>query len=67
MFNGERTIVAGGRGELKTESCSIRNGIINCIEQAPSLYYYGAYPEMFLVDDAFYKDIWVYRTIPLLK
>ena len=62
IFNGERIIVAGGCGlndcELKTESCSVEeNGVVNCIEQAPTLDYYVDYPEMYLVDDAFCKDI----------
>ena len=58
IFNGERIIVAGGNGNYKTESCSVEeNGVVNCIEQAPTLYDYAFYPEMYLVDDAFCKDI----------
>ena len=58
IYNGERIIVAGGAGNKKTESCSVdENGIVNCIEQAPTLDDYWAYPEMYLVDDAFCKDI----------
>ena len=58
IYNGERIIVAGGHGNYKTESCSIEeNGVVNCIEQAPTLFYYWRYPEMYLVDDAFCKDI----------
>ena len=58
IFNGEWIIVAGGRGEQKTESCSVnQNGIVNCIEQAPTIKGYDTYPEMFLIDDEFCKDI----------
>ena len=58
IYNGERIIVAGGYGSYKTESCSVEeNGIVNCIEQAPTLYDYDLYPEMYLVDGAFCKDI----------
>ena len=58
IFNGERVIVAGGNGNYKTESCSVdENGIVNCTVQAPTLSYYSFYPEMYLVDDAFCKDI----------
>ena len=58
IYNGERIIVAGGNGNYKTESCSVdENGVVNCIEQAPTLYDYAFYPEMYLVDDAFCKDI----------
>ena len=58
IYNGERIIVAGGIGNYKTESCSVEeNGVVNCIEQAPTLDYYNDYPEMYLVDDAFCKDI----------
>ena len=58
IYNNERIIVAGGRGNYKTESCSVdENGIVNCIEQAPALDNYAYYPEMYLVDDAFCKDI----------
>ena len=57
IYNGERIIVAGGYGSYKTESCSVdENGVVNCIEQAPTLDNYRYYPEMFLVDDAFCKD-----------
>ena len=58
IYNGERIIVAGGVGNYKTESCSVdENGVVNCIEQAPTLSNYAYYPEMYLVDDAFCKDI----------
>ena len=58
IYNGERIIVAGGGGKYKTESCSVNeNGVVNCIEQAPILDYYYDYPEMYMVDDAFCKDI----------
>ena len=57
IYNGERIIVAGGYGNYKTESCSVNeNGVVNCIEQAPTLNKYADYPEMYLVDDAFCKD-----------
>ena len=61
IFNNELIIVAGGYGnnaKKKTESCSANeNGVVNCIEQAPTLDRYYEYPEMYLVDDAFCKDI----------
>ena len=58
IFNGERIIVAGGYDYYKTESCSVdENGVVNCTEQAPTLDEYAYYPEMYLVDDAFCKDI----------
>ena len=58
IYNGERIIVAGGEVSYKTESCSVNeNGVVNCIEQAPILDYYADYPEMYLIDDAFCKDI----------
>ena len=47
----------GGKRKKKTDSCSVQNGIVNCIEQAPELYDYAYYPEMFLVDDEFCEDI----------
>ena len=58
IYNRERIIVAGGSGEKKTESCSVEeDGVVNCTVQAPTLYKYALYPEMYLVDDAFCKDI----------
>ena len=58
IYNGERIIVAGGYGEKKTESCSVdENGVVNCTVQAPILYGHVQYPEMYLVDDAFCKNV----------
>ena len=58
IFNGEVMIIAGGGGGLhKTESCSIQNGVVNCIEHAPALNFYAYYPEMLLVDEAFCKNV----------
>ena len=49
-------IVAGGLGNYKTESCSVEDGVVNCIEQAPELDDYYGYPEMYLVEDDFCKN-----------
>ena len=58
IINGERMIVAGGWSDKITESCAVNeNGVINCTEQAPTLDNYYQYPEMYLVDHAFCKDI----------
>ena len=58
IFNNEEIIVAGGNGHYKTESCSVKeNGIVSCTAQAPTLKFYYEYPEMYLVDDNFCKDI----------
>ena len=57
IFNGDVFIVAGGEVEFKTEACSINYGEVNCVAQAPTLWRFQYYPEMFLVDENFCKDI----------
>ena len=60
IFNGKVMIVAGGHGDFKRESCSIQNeefNTISCAAEATKLYYYSYYPEMYLVDDAFCKNV----------
>ena len=57
IFNGEKLIVAGGRLNIKNEACKIDNGLVTCIEQAPNLYHYWVYPEMYLVADSYCKNI----------
>ena len=57
IFNVDIVIVAGGYGIKKTESCSIVNGSVFCVEQAPTLDDYVYYPEMYLVVDSFCKKL----------
>lgn len=65
IFTGEKMIIAGGQNDsgrsrqyiLKSESCEVVNGLVTCIEQAPTLDNYYLYPEMYLVPDTFCKDI----------
>lgn len=57
IFNGDVFIIAGGDAKYQTEACSIENGEIFCMAQAPVLDRYYVYPEMYLVDDVFCKDI----------
>lgn len=57
IYNGEKLIVAGGERYFKSESCDVVNGLVTCTEQEPTLYYYWAYPEMFLVPATFCKNI----------
>lgn len=57
IFNGDVIIIAGGNGNMTTESCSIVNGAVTCVEQAPTLDYYVWYPEMYLVSDAYCHEL----------
>ena len=55
VFDGSDIIVVGGSVERKTEKCSLSDGQVTCVEQAPSLsdYYH---PELFLIEEGFCKD-----------
>ena len=50
-------IIAGGWGTKTTERCSLSNGSITCLEQAPTLVNYGYYTEVFLVPEMFCKEL----------
>ena len=61
IFDGEYLIVVGGskRGSdpLKTEKCEFGDDGITCTEQSPLLYRYNYYPELFLVEKDFCKNL----------
>ena len=56
VFDGSDIIVVGGSTEHKTEKCSLSDGQVTCVEQAPSLTDYAYYPELFLIEEGFCKD-----------
>ena len=59
IFDGSYALVVGGYGGrdvyLPTVKCDISSSSINCIEQAPLLYGYYNYPELFIVPPNFCK------------
>ena len=65
IFVGSSFLVIGGDGDSgdDSEKCSFEPGLVDsavqlrCVNQAPNLYKYYNYPELFLVDDDFGKDI----------
>ena len=61
IFNGSNIIVVGGYAgsgvSLQTEKCTIAEGKVSCVEQDPSLYNYSHYPELFLVEVGYCKEL----------
>ena len=59
IFDGTDLIVVGGDDgdPVKTEKCSIAEGQVTCVEQDPLLYDYIYYPELFLVQEGFCKEL----------
>ena len=50
---GETLWVVGGGDEFKTESCVLGDNKMQCTSVQPTLWLYGWYPEMFLVESNF--------------
>ena len=57
IFDGQDLLVIGGNGNQNTEKCSFSGQLLNCNEQAPSLYKYSVTPELYLVSDNFCKSL----------
>ena len=61
IFDGSHIIVVGGYksggGSAKTEKCTIAEGKVTCVEQDPELVNYAFYPELFLVEEGYCKEI----------
>ena len=61
IFDGSDIIVVGGYPgndeSVKTEKCTITEGRVSCVQQNPSLVNYSYYPELFLVEDGFCKEL----------
>ena len=64
IFVGSSFLVIGGDSDMgdQSENCSFEPGLgsavqLRCVHQPPNLYKYYNYPELFLVDHDFGKDI----------
>ena len=61
IFDGSDIIVVGGYAgsgvSLKTEKCTIAEGKVTCVEQDPALVDYSYYPELFLVEEGYCKQM----------
>ena len=60
IFDGSDIIVVGGNiggASTKTEKCTIAEGKVTCVEQDPALEGYSYYPELFLVEDGYCKEM----------
>ena len=56
IYDGEVFIVAGGI-ESVTESCSLDNDSITCVDQLPKLDMWHVWPEMHLVPSSYCKQV----------
>ena len=50
-------IIVGGVPQVKTEKCTINEGKVTCVQQDPELIYYSSYPELFLVEEGYCKEM----------
>ena len=61
IFDGSNIIVVGGDAgkgvSFNTEKCTIAGDKVTCIEQDPALVNYYKYPELFLVEEGYCKEI----------
>ena len=67
IFDGEKFLIIGGRGEnwwetadrrnIKNEVCTLEGTTMTCVEQSTTLYYYLDSPELFLVAVDFDKNV----------
>ena len=61
IFDGSDIIIVGGYAgngvSLKAEQCTIAEGKVTCVEQDPSLVDYSYYPELFLVEEGYCKEM----------
>ena len=58
IYDGTNIIVVGGElGPIRTESCAVSKGLVTCTGQDPSLKNYFLYPELFLVQADFCKNL----------
>ena len=60
IFDGRYVVVVGGNDiELPTEICSIKDdSTISCTSQEPNLYGYSHFPELYLVEESFCKNVY---------
>ena len=58
IFDGQYVLVVGGMGTYKTEKCSIENERLTCASQSPELTDCRYYPELFLVPEAYCKQLY---------
>ena len=61
IFNGKAFLVVGGSGGnsnkiMKTESCSLQNDQISCVELESTMNNYIFYPFVMTVDKSFVKN-----------
>ena len=60
IFDGSDIIIVGGydgRYSLTTEKCTISGDKVTCVEQDPALQDYSYYPELFLVEEGYCKEL----------
>ena len=58
IFDGDNFLVIGGAfGSFNNEVCTLNNSTMTCTEQSTALENYQYFPELFLVDENYGKDL----------